>query len=248
MKIFGIAAVAVMAGVAGADTVNVSYLGTGSGLNVKITGPGEGGPEYLHVFSGQLRHNIAGPVSWAGEQKTFCVEIAEHAGSGTDYSVKSLSKLPGEPNPLPGYPVGSTGMGEDRAKAIAHLYDAANGAQFGTDAVAAAAFQVAVWELTFDFDDGVAGDGLGLGGGNFRLHTDRGSGTSVAQYDSMVAQIGDWLTYVTSNYASTPFTPLLGLSHDGRQDQVVMVPLPAPVAMGLAGLLAVAGVRRLRAR
>lgn len=219
MRILPFFIAAAVAGTASADTVNLKYLGTGAGTSVSITGPGP----HSSVFAGQLRHEMDGQ-----KVTTFCVEVAQLVGNGSTYTYDKVdaSQVPG----LPG------AMGNNRKEAVRVLYDVAGGAQFGSNNTLAAAFQVALWELVFDFQ---AGDStsIDLDDGAFKLN----SGGSVKTTAS------GWLGQIMANYGSGQ-TALAGLHHDHKQDQVVVVPLPAPVAMGLAGLIGVAGLRRLRTR
>lgn len=227
MRVVSIAVVALMAGAAHADTVKLQFVGAGAGSNVNVSGPGFSGA----VFAGQLMHALTdgtGPAAaWTGTQATFCVELAEHVTTtALAYDVKDVADVPGNPGP----------MGSDRAEAVSVLYDLAAKSQFGTDNTKAAAFQVALWELVFDFEVGDSGS-ISLDGGAFTLNNAA----------AVKAQAEVWLGQIAGNFG-TGSTRLVGLHHDGKQDQVLMVPLPAPVAMGLAGLLAVAGARRLRSR
>lgn len=229
VRILPFVVVAAMAGIASADTVKLQYVGTGAGTSVNITGPGYSGG----VFAGQLRHaftdGTGAATAWSGTtQTTFCVEVAEYVtNSPLAYTLKDLKDVPGSPGP----------MGPDRAEAVQVLYDLAGGEQFQTGSAAntaAAAFQVALWELVFDFSSGDSAS-IDLGDGAFKLNTT----------GSVKTKAESWLSQIISNFG-TGATQLIGLHHDSKQDQVVMVPLPAPVLMGLAGLVAVAGVRRLR--
>lgn len=222
-----VAAAIAAAGSATADTVDLSYLGGGKGLSVSVAGPGRSGA----VFAGQLVHafsNGSGVASgWTGSHITFCTELAEVVStSSVEYTVEDVADVPA-PGP---------GMGADRAQALRDLYAAANGAQFGTDNLQAAAFQVALWELAFDFDLGETT--ADLNGGAFKV-------TSTSTGVRMQAEA--WLNTALANYGLAS-TGLVGLSRSGKQDQIFLVPLPAPVALGLAGLVAVAGMRRLRPR
>jgi hypothetical protein len=227
MRICSILAVAAIAGAANADTVKLQFAGKGAGSNVNITGPGYAGG----VFAGQLRHaftdGTGSAAAWTGTQTTFCVEVGEVVTNiPMTYQVKDLAEVPGYPG----------AMQDDRAEAVSVLYGLAAGAQFGTNNTLAAAFQVALWELVFDFEFGDSSS-IDLVGGAFKLNTT----------GSVRTQAELWLSQISGNYG-TGSTPLVGLHNHGKQDQVLMVPLPAPLAMGLAGLVAVAGVRRLRAR
>lgn len=219
MRLVSFVVAAAVAGVASADTVDLKYLGTGAGKSVSISGPGP----HSSVFAGQLRHEMDGQ-----DVTTFCVEVAQLVGGGSAYTydVVDLSAAPGQPGP----------MGNDRKEAVRVLYDLAGGAQFGANNTLAAAFQVALWELVFDFEVGDSAS-IDLQDGAFKLN----SGGTVE------SSANAWLGQIMANYGSGS-TALAGLHHDHKQDQVVVVPLPAPVALGLVGLIGVAGLRRLRMR
>lgn len=219
MRIVSFVVAAAVASVASADTVDLKFLGTGAGQTVSIAGPGP----YTNVFAGQLRHEMDGQ-----NVTTFCVEIAQLVGGGSAYTydVVDLAQAPGLPGP----------MGNDRKEAVRVLYDVAGGAQFGANNTLAAAFQVALWELVFDFAGGDSAS-VDLHSGAFELN----SGGTVE------TSANAWLGQIMANYGSGS-TALAGLHHDHKQDQVVAVPLPAPVALGLAGIIGVAGLRRLRMR
>jgi hypothetical protein len=154
--------------------------------------------------------------------------VLEHVtNTSKTYQVRAVKDVPTNPGP----------MGSDRAQAIRDLYKAAADDQFGSDNTKAAAFQIAVWELAFDFVAGDSGSS-NLNGGLLKLTS---TSTNVRN------QANIWLGIVHANFGYSG-AGVVGLARTGNQDQLFLVPLPAPIALGLAGLAGVAIIRRLRPR
>src|SRR5690606_21664054 len=116
-----------------ADSIDVRFLGTGSGQNVKINLNGSA----QTVFAGQLRHELTNGVgigaALEGTWVTFCIDLANHVtNSAQTYGITDIATLP-----VPA-------MGEARAQAVADMYAYASGAQTAAGAAnaLAAAFQV----------------------------------------------------------------------------------------------------------
>lgn len=215
-KVAILAALAV-AGAASADTVKMAYLGTGNGRSITINGGGQ--------WAGQLRFAMSeGPAGFSGNQVTFCTELAEQVGGTHYYNIEDLKDVPTNPG----------AMGEDAADAIRELYQVVAGEQFEANNNKAAAFQMVVWELAFDYDG--TDSSKNLYGGNLNFSGSNGTVLGLAQ---------GWLDSVDG---SGPLASLVGLANNGKQDQIFLVPLPAPVGLGLAGLAGVAVIRRLRPR
>jgi hypothetical protein len=230
--IAALAALAVAAA-ANADTVKLKYVGSGEGRSVRTVIGGNG----MNVFAGQLNHQFSQGTGVAagltGTLITFCTDLTEYVSSGgSTYTVAPISSLP-QTN---GWPA----MGAVRAQGVYNIYAAAAGQQYGSSDDFAAAFQVALWELVYDFD-GTAGS-LNLAAGNLKVTKTDGSNLSSGV-----------MTNVNALFAAAFGAPvvqagLMGLTNDGCQDQIVqVVPLPAAAWIGLAGLAVAfrAGRRRL---
>ncbi len=237
-------AVAAMAGVAAADTIDLAYLGTGQGRNVRITLEGNS----QNVFAGQLRHaattGVGMGVELAGQTLvTYCADINQLVGSSSStYEIVNVSVLP-SPNSVttPG------GMGEIRAAAIQSVYAYSNsllGGQhvdLGVNEAFATAFQLVIWELVYDYD-GTAGS-INLASGDFKATRTNGS----ALWSDVMGFANDLLTNGIVYDVSAK--GLVGLRSGTRQDQLVemnipIIPTPTAAALGLVGLGGLAARRR----
>src|SRR5689334_3843133 len=142
-------AAAIAAGVASAasaDTVRLQFVSTGAGQNVRFI---LGASSAVNCFAGQLNHTFSNGTGVAalitGTHATFCTDLTEHTtSSGATYTVAPIANLP----QTSGWPA----MGSQRAQGVYNLYAAANGAQLGSDNNYAAAFQVALWKVAYDFN------------------------------------------------------------------------------------------------
>jgi hypothetical protein len=159
-----------------------------------------------------------------GNFSTFCIELNQHISFGGSYTY-TVMKLEDAPNP--GLPEpGVNGMGAVKAANLKKLW-AAYRDSIGTDAVKAAAFQVAVWEVVYE-DIGT----YDTSAGDFYINTVSSTANSVR------TQANTWLNFLSS---LTMQANLAALSSESYQDQLVVVPTPTGVTAG-AGLLAVVGI------
>lgn len=210
-------ALACLAGVASADTVPVAFEGLGTyGHSASVhlyNGLHFGdGSSHKTIWAGQLRHKIDGDST-----TTFCTELSQWVGAG-DFEIVEVADAPTGP-----------GMGQARAEAIYKLFNATNAGQdIDTDAKAAA-FQAAIWEIVYDFDNG-----LGLNGGSVQITDGVSSSTVQAYLDLALDAQGD----------KTP--RVIAYSHESFQDQLGLriVPLPGVAAMAGLGLGGIATRRR----
>jgi hypothetical protein len=211
---------AVSAGLATADTVDMRFLGTGSGRNVRVTD----GERTFNVFAGQLRHSFSNGTGLGamlqGEMITYCTDLSQYVSSTTQsYSVV----------PVASAPVGIA-MGIEKARAIASLYDYAMGVQVtsSTSNDLGAAFQLAVWEVVSDFDYNIGAASLSLSTGNFRATQTNGN--------AVWSSVNNLLNGLFAHTNNSSFSPsgLRAIASGTYQDQLVMV--PAPGAGILAGL------------
>jgi hypothetical protein len=228
-----LAALAAVAGgtAAHADTVKLTYQDNGAGRNVRVTL----NSDTFNCFSGQLIHQFSNGTGVAagltGNKVTFCTDLNQSVtSSGATYNVVPISTMP-EPG---------SGMGNTRAQAVYNLYAGAAGSQSdgGASNTLASAFQIALWEIVYDYN-GTAGS-LNLTSGNVKFKETDGS----ALLASTVTQVNALLSAISTN---VPQTGLLGLANDFKQDQILpitVIPIPAALPLGLAGLGLAAAVRR----
>ena len=230
-----------------ADTFQAKYTGgtsLGVGVEMKFNLNGAG---YKNTFAQQMNFSFQGaPSSLGTSQMTFCTELTQYVnGNWQTYELVSVADAP-----KPGPPLG---MGADKAQAIYHLYDFAAGQQFGTDNFFAAAFQMMIWEIVYDasFDaNGIVAGSLDVASGNLQMQR-RGNTTSDNWNDVLTVfnSMKNHFAALTSGgldfgWGDVGANGLRGMSSDGYQDQLVMIPLPAPVFIGLAGLALIPVLRR----
>lgn len=219
-----IAGALVLSSAAHADLVTVLCTGTGAGRNVSVTH----GTTTANVFAGQLRLTLTNSTGQNvnGLWTSFCTELSQFIqvnGAAQTYQVLPVSDLP-----IPG-----AGMGSTRANAVARMFASAAGTQYGTNADLAAAFQIAVWEITMDFD-GTASS-IDIGAGTFK-----GNSLTTAIQSNLTA-----LFAAASNLSGAQST-VLGIGNSTFQDQLLDVStfIPAPGAVALLGLAGLVGARR----
>lgn len=225
-------------------TINVTYDGTGIGqssLGVTYAAGGDAndGQGRVHNgFNGSLLYtvnSVSGPFasyfSVGQSLSVFCTDFFDNANSG-NYTFQDLSDAP-QP--------GTYQMGEDRAALISGLYGAwhdnlATANEF-------AAFQLAIWEIAFEDEfDGTLGS-LDLESGQFFSD---GSIAGNAERGNILAIGHQMIEDAWQLYEDGEGLSLLAATSNNHQDFIVIIPLPAPVWMGLAGLVGVAALRRRR--
>jgi hypothetical protein len=206
-----------MAAAASAETVNLQFQGIsgnlGKGVTVTLSGglQFDGGTTSQNLWAGQLSYLADGESI-----KTFCTELTQWADSGV-FDVQSVADAPT-----------SGPMGQARAEAIYRLFNATNGGADVDTSNKAAAFQAVIWEIVYDFDQG-----LNFGSGRVEI-----------------SGINSSLFALYTGYANDPqgdTTPnVVAYTHDQFQDQLVtqVVPLPGAAAMAGLGLAGVASRRR----
>lgn len=231
-SVYALTAVLALAGVAAADSVDLTFTGTGSGRSYNIVSNGVS----TSTFAGQLNFSVAngsGPIggNLNGALLTFCIDVLEQVGAGLNtYEIAALADAPVTAGGI------APAMGADKAAAIARMYTFANGQQFASNNNYAAAFQLAIWEVIADF----GGDNpMSLNDGNF-LVTSSVSASVTSIVNDLLAAAGDT--------SIAKFRGLGALTNEGFQDQLYAVVIPLPGAAGLAavGLAGVGLVARRR--
>lgn len=231
-KLIASVVVVAAASVATADTVQMNFVGTGSGRNVRIyTDSGA-----RNVFAGQLIHNFSGGTgsltSMTGNRFTYCVDINQFvSGSSRTYDLMPISSLT-LANP----------MGADRAQAITDIFNAQpfwpTEASVSNDY--ASALQLVIWDIITDYNSSSGLSSLSLTSGSFRATKTDGGALSlgiVSHYNTFVGYIGG---------SASAGIGMLGFGNSSYQDQITPTSIPAPGAGMLAGLGGLALARRRR--
>ncbi len=215
-----------MTAAASADQVDLVYTGAGAGQWVTVVSPGYNGD----LYAGQINVNIANSGGWNldGNWIVFCSDLYQTVYDNySKYQVMALQDIPL-----------SDPMGIVKANAIRDMYTAAAGFQYTNDNDFAAAFQLAIWEIVYDFNGGIktladiyggAFQATAIGGGAL-------NGGMSAALTFLFASIGN-----TNQSAQ-----LLGLGSEFWQDQIIEVPGPGALSIGALSVL-MAGRRRRRA-
>lgn len=216
----------------------MKFIGTDEGRSVKVTI----GSDTFNCFAGQLLHAFSlgnGVAAQLNGQTrvTYCTDLTQTVTSAGDvYTVAPIASLPS----TTGWPA----MGSAKAQVVYNLYAAAAGQQNTLTANDdfAAAFQIALWEIIYDYNPANVGV-YSLTGGNFKVKNADGTALSSA----VATKVGQLFGMLGSN---APQAGLLGLTNDCSQDQIIdvnVVPLPSAALAGLLGLGLVRVARKRRA-
>lgn len=207
-----------------ADTIDLSYQGLHFSNSLTAN------TNYGHFYAGAMNFKEIG----GDEQEliTFCMEVTQIVQSQATYSMTDLADTPGSI---------SGGMGDYRAGLLQSLYDS-----HYDDALSSrtesSAFQMAVWEIVYEDDVSI--------GQNFTLDVSDGDGFQVSggsvvqQHDGMNVSAVDLANAWLSDLSWTGVTTLRGLKSTTGQDQITMIPLPAPIVLGGLGLISLPVLRR----
>lgn len=218
-----------------ADTVDVRFLGTNRGQNVRI----HLNSNQTNVFAGQLRHELSNGTgigaALAGQWITYCTDLTQYVtNTARTYTITDIAAMPTPP------------MGEAKAQAIANMYDFAAGAHTALDANSdfTAAFQIAVWEIVTDYAPAQGAASLNVTTGVFRATRTNGNALS-----SLIGgHLADLFGAIGGNASRDH---LVGLTHGSAQDQLLelpasIIPLPGAAPLAAAGLFGLAASRRRR--
>ena len=192
---------------------------------------------------------LAGEREWTNqygrEVTTYCIQLFQGASIGETYTYSQTTDL----NTVPGEETAPGPMSEVKVGMVEDLYarfmDLRTGKLADTAltsdydyATASAAFQLVLWEISHEDLTGTtldeARDQLSMDMGAFRA-AEASSATQL-----IISALGQDGWESTDN--------LVGLHSDTAQDQLMVVPLPAPVVLAGIGLIGVAAVRRKRTR
>lgn len=214
----GIAAIGCMTAVSSGDIIQARFDSVSPSQSVKYST--NGGDNYSTTTAGsfnwtRMGGDYAGPGA-DGSFLSYCIELSQHISYGQTYSYETRAL---EASPQPG-----AGMGIARANLLRELWGRFHDGV--TSNSTAAAFQLAVWEISHD-------DGLSLSSGSTTFQN-LGSYFGVAQ---------DWLDSLDG---TGPMADLLVMSHSSKQDQVFEIPNPASAAMLMMAGVCGAATRRRR--
>ena len=197
----------------GTAPVGVTYTIGGNTTSTSITP----GPYYWQQTGSPMNANFGASIA------TFCVELNQGFPSGSaNYTVNTLAAVKG------------TATADAIQKLFANNYNSAWASSSFGGSTASTAFQLALWELTYDGASGA------LGTGNFKYTGSLTSGVGLAAKNMLAALAG---TSSSSFGSLFPGQQVVWLSNGSSQDQIAIItpkvpggPVPAPPSIILAGL------------
>ena len=194
-----------------ADTVSATFSNVNPGEVLTIT---SSAPPLARYKGGPECTTLPAPAeALTGNFSGFCIDIAQdiYAGQQATWNVAALANAP-----TPG-----TQMGQVKANEIAELWYN-NYASIGNSAQAAAAFQIAIWEIINETS----------------TKLDVTSGSFTATGDSVTTTLANqWLGAIDTSGNGLKATGLIALTSMGTQDYVVQaVPVPPGLVLGGVGI------------
>lgn len=187
---------------------------------------------FANIHAGQHNFNVFGKT-----YSNYCVQLFESAGQVGETNVwctAAVADVPDAP-PAPGP------MGAIRATLVQDLYARFHaGVKASGNSVQHAAFQVALWELTHEkFTAGDATSTLA------QISLEHGALQMKGSDDPAVfAAANNFLAGLGTGGFKTLGDNLFGLTNPTKQDQLVVVPIPAAALLAGVGLLGVGLIRR----
>ncbi len=243
-------ALAVAAGSAVADTVQMRYVGSPYVRGVSVTVLSQS-PMAQNTAAGVLQHEFAAPASGLGlglagrTLQTWCIELQNISSVFNTYQIVDIAAAPVASSNNPN---GTGPYGSARANRVHAVMGAALAAgwidsylQVVQNASAsvlsdrAAAIQLLVWESLFEPGSNAVPVGWDLASGNFRSTTNAAMAANAATLIAGAEQL------LASHFR---FQGLYAAAGTAGQDQLVVVPLP-PAVFGSAGILALFGIVRV---
>lgn len=233
-------AAAAVSTAANAESLSMTFVGLGPSKTIKANF--NSGRSFGQGNAGGWSSYAAGRMQWVDQYgrnlATYCTQIKEYVSNNqtVNFTMTSVANVP---DPVPGP------MGAIKAQLINDLYRrhyqsvvTSNNANLNS------AFQLAVWEITHE--NLTAADANGALGqldvfvGALASDKSHNATLTVGNLAmSLLATLG-----LDDGFLEGP--KLIGLTHSSAQDQLLVVPIPAPLALAAAGLVGVAAIRRRR--
>lgn len=218
---------------ASADTVSLQLTGQGPGRNVTTVVGGSSSTSFAGAWNCTLSGGTGSAAGVSGTYPIFAAGIGPAPTSRrSTWTFAALNTVPDSGDPT---------LNAGRTQAIHNLFASPLAQQAAIDAQSAAAFQMAIWEVAYDYIPGQAAS-LDLSAGNLRILGSDGS----ALDSGMVARVSEALSTIGDGLGPQPgLTQLTNIG--GSELLVVVAPIPPAAATGLAGIaLAWAARRRVR--
>ena len=230
MRSAAIVIVALCAGSTSAGFIEMRQVGVGLGQMVKLNLSGS----LSEVFAGEITHEFRNGTGDAAQYsgrtlQTYCTEITQGVTSNwAGYQCTDIDSAP-----VPGPAIGAA-----KADAILAMLTLLMGetAAGRLDAPTAAGFQIALWEVVYDFDAMMGRSSLDVAAGALMVtHTD-GSALS----GTVVTKSSMFMDAITGG-----FDPSMSIAFVSQSFQDQIVPTPGAAALLAPGAIALLRRRRL---
>lgn len=234
--------------------VILAATGAATAADYEVEFNGSFGLNVIYTFDGGAPTNVkAGVMNWTvlsssssefpnyapgAHVKSFCIELNQFVGENYDGAAVTDAPVPGDP--------GAPDISNIRGQLISELFGRHRAEALSTEGSLperrsrAAAFALALWELTHEgsnSDDGqlVSGDMLDVTEGDFSAVQLNGNSNALTMANAWLAGLQGGAGINENLYAWV---------NSENQDQMVFIPLPAPLALAAVGVVGMALSRR----
>ncbi|HEX5244743.1 MAG TPA: hypothetical protein VFW23_15880 [Tepidisphaeraceae bacterium] len=231
--------------VSGAQADSVEFDNVTNGgviISPLLSGSAMSGWGYIGQYNWTVEQNGSALGPNGSHFFTFCIDITQDITFNGTYDY-TLTNPANAPKPNSAYMNGP--MGADNAAALGRLWSAdignvVNATSVDNELEAAAAFQVAVWKITYNKSVDNLNTNDALDNLTIQLYTPDATLQNQINTDAF-----NWASAALNSSGSG--TPLVALSSLTAQDQITFAPTPAAAIAGLA-LMAAMFALRLRNR